>query len=332
MTPSIRLVTVWSGPPPPYLPLFFGTAAHNPTVEFVFVADTPAPGALPPNVRWVWRPFPDLLAGMGRRLGCDLGAATPYKLCDLKPALGVALGDVLEGADFWGHVDCDVVLGDLRAFVPAERLAAHDVLAFAGHGIVHGPLTLWRNREPVNRLYERADWRAVFEAPEYLGFDETGHRWNDALDRASVAERRARGETASMTDVVCEAVERGEVRFFDANHQLHALTRARTPRLALVWERGALTDTVWRRPLAYFHLLLAKGDAEREGVPYGYPPWRWDELPERFGITRDGVGPVDVAFRRAQAEARYRAARGRLSRAVRRRVPGLLRLTGRSAP
>ena len=326
--PRVRLVTTWGGPLPGYLPLFFGTAARNPTIEFVFVADSAQPYLLPPNVRWVERSFADLLESMGDRLGCDLSRARPYKLCDVKPTFGVALGDLLGGCDFWGHMDCDTVLGDLRAFATDERLAEHDVLSFKGRGFVHGPLTLWRNDPAVNRLYERADWRDVLEDPLSLAFDETCHRWGKDRRPTPVAERRAKGETASITDVVYTAAADGELQVYDGDHIVETKPRDEVPRLALLWDQGHLTDVVRHQPLAFFHIHWAKSDAERGDPPYGLPPWRWDELPGRFGITRQGIGPVDAAYRVARLDAvgrdavQWLSAHGRrVGAAVRRRLP-----------
>lgn len=319
MSPSVRLVTLWSGPLPDYLPLFLGTAAYNPTIEFVFVADAAPPGPLPANVRWVERPFADLVGAMGDRLGCDLSSAEPFKLCDVRPAFGVALADLLDGCDFWGHIDCDTVLGDLRAFATDERLAGHDVLSFKGRGFVHGPLTLWRNDDAVNGLYRRAGWRRIFEADRYLGFDETGQRWGAARRPLPVAERQARGEVECITDVVYTAAAGGEVRVYDGEHVVETKPRAEVPWLALTWDGGRLSDAVRGRPLALFHIHWAKSDADRGDPAYRLPPWGWDEIPGRFGITRRGVGPVDLGFRRAQVEVAGREAVRRL-RAGRRRV------------
>ncbi|MDQ4077234.1 MAG: hypothetical protein M3220_13420 [Chloroflexota bacterium] len=329
MKPSIRLVTAWGGAIPTYLPLFFGTAAYNPTIEFLFVADSPQPFPLPANVQWVERSMPDLLASMGERLGCDLSHAEPYKLCDFKPTFGVALADLLEGCDFWGHVDCDLILGDLRAFATDNRLAEHDVLSFWGRGFVHGPLTLWRNTEDINRLYERADWQQIFEAPEYLGFDETGKRWSSPAARRPipVAERHARGEVPCITDIVYEAAAAGTLRIYDEEHIVQARPRAVVPHLALRWERGRLIDAVSQRPLAFFHIHWAKSDAERGDPAYVFPSWHWDTLPERFGITRQRIGPIDAMYYAAclrslgptlRRSLRTRA--GRVRRAVRRRL------------
>ena len=328
--PSIRLVTLWGGPLPKYLPLFLGTAARNPTVEFVFVADSPQPYVVPRNVRWVEMSMPDLLSAMGSRLGCDVSRAAPYKLCDLKPAFGVALADLLDGCDFWGHVDCDIVLGDLRAFANEEQLARNDVLSFWGHGFIHGPLTIWRNVDNINQLYRRADWRQAFEADDYVGFDETGKRWSRAARRPiPVAERRARGELACITDVVYEAAAQGSVRVYDQLHIVQARPRAQRQKIALRWKGRGLTKAEDGEPLAFFHIHWAKSDAERGDPAYVLPAWRWDELPEQFAITRRHIGVIDTTFRVAYVNSLAATLSGRLhdrARRIRDSLPTALKI------
>jgi len=143
---TVRLITTWSGPLPRYFPLFFGTAACNPTIEFIFVADSSQPYSLPQNVKWVEMPFPEILRYMGERLGCDLSHVKPYKMCDFKPAFGIAFADLLAGCDFWGHVDCDLVLGYLRSFISIGQKATStgvilNMLFRLGNGI-HFPTHL----------------------------------------------------------------------------------------------------------------------------------------------------------------------------------------------
>ena len=329
--PTIRLVTVWSGPLPRYLPLFLGTAASNPTVEFVFVADAPPPGDLPSNVRWVERSFAALRRSLEERLGCDLSEATPFKLCDLRPAYGVGFADLLAGCDFGGSIDCDTVLGDLRSFATDERLDEHDVLSFKGNGFVHGPLTMWRNTGTVNRLYERTDWRQVFEVADYLGFDETCKRWDSEAGVLPVAVRVERGQVPSISDVVHEAAADGIVAVYDGRHIVETKPRRQVPHLALLWNRGSLVDAVNGQSVAFFHIHWAKSDAERGDPVYELPAWGWDELPPRFGITRRRIGRVDTAFAADWARAATKALGGRV-KAVARRWSAPVRGDSTAAP
>jgi hypothetical protein len=331
--PSLALITLWSGPLPSYLRLFLLTAGANPTVDFLFVADSPAPPDLPPNVRWIERPFDDVVVGMEQQLGCPLAVPEPYKLVDFKPAFGVALADLLAGYDFWGHVDCDIVFGDIRSFVTDERLANHDLLTFRGRDFIYGPLTIYRNVEAVNRLYERApDWQATLSDPAVHSFTETCRRSRIKESPLPPDARLARGERVSMTDAAFDAADRGLIRLYDADHVVE--TNPKRFPVRVRYERGRLYDESpeWRRyedntivfepiseprPVLFFHLLYTKRD------PFYFVPV-WSELPDRFVITNRGIsrGPDGPLSERL---ALHRFSLQRLAREVPRKVVRKLR-------
>lgn len=338
--PRIGLVTIWSGPLPHYLPLFLLTAGRNASVEFVFLCDRPAPPGLPANVRWVHRPIGEVIDQLADRLGLALALEGAYKLVDFKPTFGVTLADELAGFDFWGHVDCDLVLGDLRSFATPEVLAGHDLVMFRGRGFVHGPLALYRNCERVNRLFERApDWRETLTDPHTRSFTEMAHRDRIRTSASPPEERAARGERVSMTDVAFDAADTGDIRIYDEDHVNESPTD-RFP-VALRYEDGHLFDEaplleryhdrslvvrpqLGEREIAYFHLLFAKQD-RRFAVP------AWQELPDRFVIQRTGVregcrsspgyklantAGTLAPYARARARERYRRVRRATRRAV----------------
>lgn len=314
--PRLALVTLWSGPLPSYLPLFLLTAGANRTVDFVFVADSPAPPDLPENVRWVERSLDRLVDGMSHRLDCRLDVRGGYKLIDLRPTFGVSLADLLDGYDFWGSLDCDTVLGDVRTFASDERLADHDVLCFRGRGFTHGPLTVYRNADAVNRLFELApDWRETVSDPVFRVFDEACRRQRIAGEALPPAERLARGERVSMTDVVFSEARAGRLRLYDEDHVVESDPRRFPTRLR--YERGRLYDEApvrqcyadralhvepqsGSREILFYHLLRAKRD------PLFHIP-TWSTLPERFAITRAGVVTRDGLAERAVFHARYAA-------------------------
>ena len=39
----------------------------------------------------------------------------PYKLCDLKPFFGRLFPEAVDGYDWWGYTDTDMLLGNLRS-------------------------------------------------------------------------------------------------------------------------------------------------------------------------------------------------------------------------
>jgi hypothetical protein len=345
-TNTLGLVTIWAGPLPAYLPLFLLTAGRNATVEFVFICDQPAPDRpLPSNVRWVHRSVEAMVDQIGERLGLVLELEGAYKLIDFKPAFGVALADDLVGFDFWGHVDCDLVLGDLRSFATDAVLDANDLVMFRGREFVHGPLTLYRNCDRINRLFERApDWKDTFTDPRPRSFTEQAHRDRIRTSALAPQERMARAERVSMTDVAFHAAAVGEIRLHDQDH-VNESPPDRFP-VALRYDDGHLFDEAlvrehYRRralvvrpqlrprEVAYFHLLFAKQD-DRFVVP------DWPALPRRFVIRRMGITDDPTLtwrykvsntlssaapYVRARARGRYRDAR-KGARRIRRSIAG----------
>ena len=290
MNHTVRFVTIWSGPLPAYLPLFLLTAGRNRAFEFVFVADSPAPhhlleGGLPPNVTWIEQSLPDLLAEISQQLGLTLPKTDPYKLCDYKPTFGHTLPTLLGDADFWGHIDCDMVLGDLSRFLTDAILDAHDIVGLRGRQFIHGPLTLYRNTESVNQLFTTAeDWEETLANPVMQSFTETCKWW------AWKNQTRPEDAPESFTEAVLRAEAAGDIRVYDEDHIEEGNPQDKP--LSLRWIDGVLTDNQREREVAYYHLVTAKNSPL-----FRTPPWK--TLPDDFEITSAGIRGADetmVAF------------------------------------
>lgn len=82
--------------------------------------------------------------------------------------------DVLEKYDFWGHLDLDIILGDIRAFLTDELLSKHDKLFDSGF------FGLYRCNEEMNDFYKLSmnkdnmayPYKRVFRTNYACYFDE----------------------------------------------------------------------------------------------------------------------------------------------------------------
>lgn len=296
--PSIALVTVWSGPLPAYLSLFLATAGANSDIDFFFVADQPVPGPLPSNVTWVEQSWGDIRKRVGESVGLDVPVSDPYKSCDFKPVFGLAFEDLVGTYDFWGHVDCDMVLGNIRQFVTHDILNEYEVVTLRGKGFIHGPLSIFKNVQKINDLYLRAEgWEDAFTDPEHWSFGETGGWygwWRDGTSRYSEAGRPA-DTRASMTEVTHAAAAKGELKWYDVDvcnelgTQRHFYISDNPKRIKIIdriksmnWSLGRLSRS--GNDIAFYHLIFAKLD----------PAFRVPDIdpckpPESFQITRKGV-------------------------------------------
>ena len=119
---------------PAWTPLLMHTLRANAKVEFLLVTDVRPAGTLPPNVAVHNVSLDGLLARaratVGSRLvslgGTDGGkfasGVSANKVNDLKPMYGEIFADLLAEFGWWGHLQEDVVLGDLLAL--AEEMGA----------------------------------------------------------------------------------------------------------------------------------------------------------------------------------------------------------------
>jgi hypothetical protein len=109
---------------------------------------------------------------VSQRLNIDFAPTQAYKLCDIRPAFGLIHADRLEGYDFWGFGDIDLVYGDLRRYFTADRLAAYDLYSTHERRVA-GHLCLIRNTERKRQLFRKIkDWEARFTDQKHHALDE----------------------------------------------------------------------------------------------------------------------------------------------------------------
>lgn len=277
---SIALVLTWIGPLPYYFGLFLRTVEANPTIDLFVFSDQKQPLA-GPNIHWKREAFRDTVARFERATSLNLGKPTSRKLCDFKPLMGAAFAEEIRDYDFWGHIDCDIVLGDLRAFATPAVLSSYDVVSFRGRGHVWGPLTLWRNSEHINRLFQLAPgYERTLTAPCFFGFDETCGRWK--TPHRAYADTLNAGEPVSITDVVRTEVAERRLLFYDEDH-----VNENKPHLGMEkrWDKGCLYDANAERDILLYHLLYAKHDPYFSVAHLNSP----GALPDLFSLTRLGV-------------------------------------------
>lgn len=107
------------------------------------------------------------------RLRMPVCLTSPYKLCDFRALYGYLLADWLEGYEFWGHCDNDLIFGDFSTFITDGMLARYDKILSRGH------LTLYRNTPEVNGFFRKSEefdgvpsWKEVVSTPRGFSFDE----------------------------------------------------------------------------------------------------------------------------------------------------------------
>jgi len=147
------------------------SCAANPDIDWLLLTDNPSRKNFPPNVRTHEINFQQLRDLLSKKLGFTVNLSRRDRLPVFKPALGICFEELLDGYDFWGYCDLDMIFGDLRKFLREEILAAHEKILCRGH------LTLFRNVERVNRYFMLdcpgvPGYREIFQSGKPFQFDE----------------------------------------------------------------------------------------------------------------------------------------------------------------
>jgi hypothetical protein len=168
---SICLIRWWFGEFPAYMDCLMRSCEGNPDIDWLILTDNRTPRKFPPNVRLKHISADELRALFSSKLGFAVNLPRTDLLPIFKPAFGFFFEELIQGYDFWGCCDFDMIFGDLRKFLPEPILAAYDKILCRGH------LTLYRNTEKVNRYFMLKcpgvqDYREVFQAGRPYQFDE----------------------------------------------------------------------------------------------------------------------------------------------------------------
>ncbi|MEX3775172.1 DUF6625 family protein [Pseudomonas sp. MYb118] len=170
--PRILFLMPYFGRWPFWMPFFLESCRRNPDIDWLMFTDCGVPENLPPNVTIECMTFSDYCGVVSQRLDIDFAPTQAYKLCDIRPAFGLIHADRLEGYDFWGFGDIDLVYGDLRKYFTADRLASYDLYSTHERRVA-GHLCLIRNTERKRQLFRKIkDWEARFTDEKHHALDE----------------------------------------------------------------------------------------------------------------------------------------------------------------
>lgn len=247
--PSVCLVLCYFGPLPGWIKHYLVSCSYNPSINFLVVTDQENFPAVPPNVcvKRLSRSSFNTLAT--NTTGVEVCLSHPRKLCDFKPAYGHLFEEFLDGWDYWGYTDLDVIYGDIRRFLSAAKLHEYDVFTARKEYLV-GHFTLLRNTPRMRTLYQQStNFRAVLQSPQVMSFCECGRQWL----------RRKRGEPLtgdatcdSMTHIVHRLMAKQRISACFSPAVIEGSELA-TSGWRLRWDAGRLWILNQRREVMYFH-------------------------------------------------------------------------------
>lgn len=165
---SLLTISCYFGKLPEHFPEFLRSVAMNPTVDFLLITDCEI-GSVPSNMKIVESSFEVFARRFANYFDFPIALNRPYKLCDFRPAFGEVLQEHIDGYDFWGHCDVDMIFGDIRRFLTDQILEKHDKIYKLGH------LTYYRNTSENNHRYVLdggVNYMEAFTGTDSMAFDE----------------------------------------------------------------------------------------------------------------------------------------------------------------
>jgi hypothetical protein len=168
----------------PWLPLFLKSVALS-GIDYILVGDPDPAMKIPGNVRVLPFSYSELVQRISTMLfdGAPLNMihAPLHKLADTRPLLGYLFQRELADYDFWGHINTDMFVGDIRKFITPAMLREYDIIPGVGDRngrdeiAPWGPFTLYRNKPHINQMFRQfADLRGIYNTTETMHIDERG--------------------------------------------------------------------------------------------------------------------------------------------------------------
>jgi len=260
---KIVLLICYFGKLPWYFKFFLHSCKYNPDIHFYIITDNNKTiESLPSNVKIVVIPNDEMKQKAFEKFGFTVCIDNPYKLCDFKPAYGYLFPELIEGYDFWGHGDIDVIFGKIRNFITHDVLSNHDLICVR-HDFLTGYFQLFRNNEKMNTLFMKSkDYKKVFTSPQHYCFDETNFAWDAFAEGKPLQEMNC--EIESMNHVVRKLQDKKEINAYFDFHVIEGLPGR------LKWQHGTLTYKNEFEVMLY-HMVLFKKFCKNKLPPKKIP-------------------------------------------------------------
>ncbi len=167
----INFIIPYFGEFPNYFQYFLNSCRTNNDIDWTIITDNKSVYDYPSNVHIVKSSFAQVKKQIQECFEFRICLDTPYKLCEYRPAYGYIFSNLLQGYDFWGYCDVDVIYGRIRKFVTSDILQSYNKIFHLGH------MTLIRNDRYYNELFRkevqgRCIYKEVFTKDGCFNFDE----------------------------------------------------------------------------------------------------------------------------------------------------------------
>lgn len=170
---KICMIIPYFGEFPKWFELYLLTCSKVSQIDFYYITDCKVPNKSYKNTFFIKSTFKDYCNLVSKKLNIHFYPSGPYKLCDLKPFLGIIHKELIEDYDFWGFSDIDLIYGDVSDLLNQKILSEHDVISTHADRVA-GHFTIIRTKSKYTYFCKKIHkWEAKLEKNEELGIDES---------------------------------------------------------------------------------------------------------------------------------------------------------------
>ena len=314
---KIGIIICFLGEWPMWLPFFLESCAFNQSIDWLFFSDHKIPGCTNKNINYQLLTKDKFNKLATEKLELRTSVNDPYKLCDFKPAYGKIFEDYLKEYNFWGYSDIDLIYGNISDFITPDILLQYDIISTYS-GFISGPLTIYRNRNDINKLFMQAvNYSDVYQNSCHFGFDENirhkktcgtfiqekvlmvsflyhylkifhfkfvkmkelKYQFQWYYKRNSIKQ----GNLFDMTDVILYSVKKGKIKAYFKEIMLsdRHFERTRNNNWFFSWRNGILVNKDSGEKIMAFHFI-----DQKKLQSFSVPPEILTGVP--FSITKKG--------------------------------------------
>jgi len=258
----IALIAVYFGKLPVWINFFIETCKYNPTIDWIIFIDDVFPDNIARNVRFIKTTMDDISQLFSEILELNIIIKRPYKLCDFRPAYGLCFGEYLKDYDFWGHIDLDVLYGDIREFITKNILKTKDIISADSRRIC-GPFSLYKNCNDINNLFKKnPEFTSIFLSNKHEAFDEIG-----------------------FDETVKGLVNEGKIKCLFGHFQRYGKKR-----IPSYWYNGKIIVKSTKAETMFLHLRPFKKYIRPPSFEYNQAPFGWKITKKGFQVINNIKG------------------------------------------
>jgi hypothetical protein len=157
-----------------YFELHKKSLLNNKSYDFLLLSDQTEEDYTEGNIRYVRFTMEDATRLINERVSKNNVLIDPRQFCDYKIFFGVLFKEYLEGYDWYGYMDSDVIFGNIDRYIPESAFEEYEMISniskYPGAKDfvkdprcaenLFGPFTLIKNNEKMVNLYKKINYVA----------------------------------------------------------------------------------------------------------------------------------------------------------------------------